>query len=157
MRATTNGGVTAFKEIQVLRVEDPCIYTVTPDKKSIIEPYVEGKSINVADIMKSSFVFGKGSEQCTNTVDELLTFASDSDYPLTTQTKGDFSTGPTLVLSDATKGKNKFNFAVSSNAKPQVSNEAHVEIIVCGKETLRLADGKTDPVVVEFKKGATDQ
>lgn len=62
MRATTNGGVIAFKEIQVKQVADPCIYTVTPDKKQIIEPYVEGKSINVADIMKSSFVFGKGSD-----------------------------------------------------------------------------------------------
>ena len=85
-----------------------------------------------------------------------MTFASDTDYPLTTQTKGDFSTGPSLVLSDATKGKNKFNFAVSSNAKDQISNEAHVEIIVCGKETLRLADDSTEPAVVEFKKGATD-
>lgn len=32
MKATTNGGVTAYKELFIKQVEDPCVYTITPDR-----------------------------------------------------------------------------------------------------------------------------
>ncbi len=32
LKATTNGGVSAYKEIQVKRVEDPCIFVVKKTK-----------------------------------------------------------------------------------------------------------------------------
>lgn len=30
MKATTNGGVSSYKQINVIQIVDPCIYQVTP-------------------------------------------------------------------------------------------------------------------------------
>jgi hypothetical protein len=43
LRAQTNGGVIAYKEIRLNRVEDPCIYAVKPTYHALVEPYVDGK------------------------------------------------------------------------------------------------------------------
>ena len=40
LKATTNGGVSVFKEIKVKRTEDPCIYKVNPASKTIVKNYV---------------------------------------------------------------------------------------------------------------------
>jgi hypothetical protein len=30
-------------------------------------------------------------------------------------------------------------------------------VIVCGKETMKLTDGNTDPIVIEFLRGSNEQ
>jgi len=75
---------------------------------------------------------------------------------LTPKSKGPFSGAPVLELSNDTKGKNKYIFGVSSTTKAQISNDAHLEIIVCGKETIKATEGNSETFVVEFVKGSTD-
>lgn len=42
MKATTNGGVSTYKEIFIKQTEDPCIYSVSPERAEITFPYSKG-------------------------------------------------------------------------------------------------------------------
>jgi hypothetical protein len=152
LKASTNGGVAAYKEITLKRVEDPCVYKVKPVQFTMTEPYVEGTKIELGNIIKSYFDFERGAG-CPTSVDEIQTFGTDADYPANPSTKTSFDAAPVLTMSEDTKGKNKYKFAVSAVTKSQVSNEAHVDIIICGKETMSLTEGNTEPLVIEFLRG----
>jgi len=60
-------------------------------------------------------------------------------------------------MSEETKGKNKYKFAVGSKNKFQVSNLAHLEVIVCGKEILKFTKGNDDSIDYIFEKDETSQ
>jgi len=45
IKATTNGGVSAYKELAIQQTEDPCVYSATPEKGSIWFPYTEGQKV----------------------------------------------------------------------------------------------------------------
>ena len=52
-------------------------------------------------------------------------------------------------MSEDSKGKKKYIFAIGAFNKPAKSPLAHAEMIICGKETMQLTD--PEPLVVEFR------
>lgn len=68
MKATTNGGVSSYKQINVIQIVDPCIYQVTPQKGSITFAYTEGQNVEVGNQLKGIFTF-KNGDGCLAPID----------------------------------------------------------------------------------------
>ena len=152
MKATTNGGVSAYKELSIAQTSDPCIYSITPESGSTVFAYTEGQQVEVGGQLKGLFTFSSG-DGCDVPEDQIYTYASETDHPDTVAASGDFASLD-FTMSEDTKGRNKYSFAIGAIGKEQKSGLASAEIIICGKETLELTDAEA--LQVDFTKGQTD-
>jgi hypothetical protein len=146
LQATTKGGVTAKKTISIAASSDPCVFEVSPDSgEPIVLDYVEAEKVNVREKLETLFKF---TAQGGCAIDKVYTYASKDAAKL--EAEGAFDTLDFDM--NGNQGKRDYFFQIGSSTDADKSNTASGSIIVCGKETLAVADGIAAKYEASYKK-----
>ena len=130
-------------------VDQPCSnsFAVTTDNAQVVLPYTPNLEIDVYATLSPIMSFTT-TDQTECPIDELILFASISDYPSTSLSSGSLSETK-LKLEPGSQGVNKYFMSVGSAANTFKSQMYTGSILVCGKETLDLDDDAEHVVSVE--------
>ena len=140
LEATTLGGVKGYKKIEVTETTDPCTYTITPRISSFAFDYETGTTINTIEEFKNrgfEITVQGGADICPS--DKVYRWNEQPDSENVPADSEGALDSLNFDMTDA-KGINTFYFAIGGDGVSSKSNVSKGNIVVCGLETLVVAE-----------------
>lgn len=151
LQATTRGGVKVQVEMQLALA---CSFTVNEGPKEIIIPYKAGETINMLEKFNDVFKPTTDNEvKCpANTFYE---YTNEDQYPTNPSRKTNIDGELKFVMSDKGKGRTTRYFAYGNPNAEEPSNLVDIDVVVCGKETIRARGPSAEIINAEKVGGLT--
>lgn len=151
LQATTRGGVKATVEMQLALA---CSFTVNEGPKEIIIPYKAGETINMLEKFNEVFKPTTDNEvKCpANTFYE---YSNEDQYPTNPTGSKNIDGERAFKLSERGKGRTTWFIAYGNPNAEYPSNLVDIDVVVCGKESIRARGPSAEIINAEKVGGAT--